>query len=270
MSIVDCQGAGFRVQSSWLVRDVTFTAGPGELIALVGPNGAGKSTLLSLVAGDRRPDEGEVRVGGRPPQSWQAKQLGRYRAVMLQQQAMTFGFSVAETVAMGRLPHPADPRRDEAVVAEAVRAADLATLLERDVTTLSGGEGARAGFARVLAQTTPLVLLDEPTAALDLHHQEALLGSARALRDHGCCVIVVLHDLNLAARYADRVLVFAEGRLTADGTPTEVFTTELIRDVYHQTVEILGQPGSGLPLIVPVSGQASAPLGPSIASVLKA
>ncbi len=263
-AVIVSRRAGLRVERRWLLREVTFELPAAQLVAIVGPNGAGKSTMLSLISGDSRATEGEVRIGGRPPRQWSAKQLGRFRSVMVQQQRMSFAFSVQESVEMGRLPHPAEPRRDASIVGEALDRADLHDLRSRDVTTLSGGEGARTAFARVLAQAAPVMLLDEPTAALDLYHQEVVLGTAAALRDWGCCVVAVLHDLNLAARYADRVLMFAQGRLVADGTPHQVLTAELIEHVYHQPVHALTQPGSGLPLILPASGADRPALGDSI------
>lgn len=268
-AVITCRGAGVQIEQRWLLRDVTFEIAAAALVAIVGPNGAGKSTMLSLLAGDRSAAEGEVRVGGRPPQQWPAKELGRFRSVMVQQQRMSFAFSVEESVEMGRLPHPAAPRRDASIVDEALGVTDLRHLRTRDVTTLSGGESARTAFARVLAQTTPVVLLDEPSAALDLYHQEVVLGTAATLRDQGCCVVAVLHDLNLAARYADRVLMFTGGRLVADGTPREVLTAELIEHVYHQPVQVLSQPGSGLPLILPVPGADRPALGDTLAEELR-
>lgn len=266
--IVHCAGVGVQVPGAWLVREVNCTLSTGSLTALVGPNGAGKSTLLSVLAGDRRPDAGQVRVAGRSPADWPSRPLARVRAVMRQSQQLVFAFSVGEVAAMGRMPHPEDPELDRRIVGEALAAADVAHLADRDVTTLSGGEAARAAFARTLAQTTPLVLLDEPTAALDLRHQEAVLGVAAALRDAGCCVVVVLHDLKLAARYADRVLVFDAGRLVADGAPRQVLTAELIERVYRQPVQVLRQPGTDLPLIVALPTAAG--IGPASRSVLKA
>src|SRR5699024_11175285 len=127
--------------------------------------------------------------------------------------------------------------------------ADVLELAERNVQTLSGGEAARTAFARVLAQTTPVVLLDEPTAALDLHHQVTVLRKARALADEGACVIAVLHDLNLAAAYADRIVVLDAGRVAADGSPREVLTPELIARVYRQPVQVIEHPTRAIPLV---------------------
>ncbi|MCP3424550.1 heme ABC transporter ATP-binding protein [Rothia sp. AR01] len=237
-----------------LVDDVAFDLPGGTLTALVGPNGAGKSTMLGLLSGDLEASAGTVHLGDRPVAEWKVKDLARQRGVMLQQQAAHFGFSVEETVEMGRLPHDVDPGRDREIVESALRGSDLAALRRRDVTTLSGGEGARTAYARVVAQTTPVVLLDEPTAALDLRAQEALLRSARAKADEGAAVVVVLHDLNQAARYADRVLMFSGGRLVADGPPPEVLTPPRIEEVYGQRVHLMEHPETGAPVLVPAHG----------------
>ncbi|MCI2266914.1 heme ABC transporter ATP-binding protein [Sediminivirga luteola] len=248
---VRAEAAEYRVAGRALVQDVSFALEPGTLTALVGPNGAGKSTMLGLLAGDLEPSGGGVLIGDRPAAQWPAKPLARLRAVMLQQHSAHFGFSVRETVAMGRLPHDVDEAADEEIVEAALTAGELGNLRDRDVTTLSGGEAARVAFARTAVQTTPVILLDEPTAALDLRHQELLLRTAQARRDLGATVVVVLHDLNLAARYADRVLMFSSSRLAADGAPADVLTADRILQVYGQQVHLLRHPGSGAPLVVP-------------------
>jgi len=161
-----------------------------------------------------------------------------------------FGFSVREVVAMGRLPHPPAPVEDARIVDASLAAADVTHLAPRDVQTLSGGEASRTAFARVLAQTTPVVFLDEPTAALDLQHQEAVLRIARGLADDGACVIVVLHDLNLAAGHADRIVMLHGGRIAADGSPRQVLTQATIERVYAQPVLVLEHPTRGVPLVV--------------------
>lgn len=158
--------------------------------------------------------------------------------------------SVEEVVAMGRLPHPPDPVTDDARVEAAIDAAELQALRLREVQQLSGGESARTTFARVLAQETPLLLLDEPTAALDLRHQERTLRSVRACAEAGACVIVVLHDLNLAAGYADRIVLLEQGRVAADGTPLQVLTEDNLQRVYQQDVVVLEHPRRGVPLVV--------------------
>lgn len=250
--VVEVEDAGYAAGGRHLLKEVAFTLEAGTLTAFVGPNGAGKSTMLGLLAGDLEPGEGAVRIGGRAPTAWPARALARERSVMLQRYGASFGFSVAEVVAMGRLPHDADDPLDRGIVAEAMAESDLTALRRRDVTTLSGGEHARVAFAKTAAQTTPVILLDEPTASLDLRHQEDLLRSARSRRDDGATVVAVLHDLNLASRYADRVLVFSNGRLVADGASAEVLTPERVEAVYGQRVHSLPHPETGAPVLVPV------------------
>lgn len=250
--LLSLRNAGFAVDGRNLIDDVTLDFLPGTLTALVGPNGAGKSTLLSLIAGDNAPTSGSVTLGGQPISQWRVRDLACQRAVMPQDHAVRFAFSVHEVVSMGRLPHPPHPQRDEAIVHAAMETADVTALAWRDVQSLSGGEAARTGFARVLTQQTPLVLLDEPTAALDLQHQESLLRSARALTRAGTCLIAVLHDLNLAAAYSDRIVILRQGRVAADGTPREVFTRENIQNIYGQPVTVIEHPTRSIPLIVTI------------------
>jgi len=244
-------GVSVLVDGRALLDDVSLRARPGEVVALVGPNGAGKSTLLRVLSGDLVPDAGHAAIYDRSPRAWKAKELARRRAVMAQDHAVAFSFTVREVVEMGRVPYDRSDE-DDAIVESALRDGDVAELAERDATTLSGGELSRTVFGRVLAQRTGVVLLDEPTAALDLRHQEQSMGIAAKLAREGCCVVVVLHDLNLAARYAHRVAMFSRGRLVADGTPAQVLTAERIRDVYGQEVRVLEHPTTASPLVVPV------------------
>jgi len=243
-------GVGVRFGERRILHDIHLGFAPGTLTALVGPNGAGKSTLLAVASGDVEADAGQVILHDRPIAHWKAMALARERAVMPQDHAVRFAFSVEEVVAMGRLPHAADPVRDAARVDQALEQAEMARLRRREVQTLSGGEAARATFARVLAQDTPLLLLDEPTAALDLRHQERTLRTVRGLADEGACVIVVLHDLNLAAGYANRIVLLEQGRVAADGTPDQVLTREHIELVYQQSVVVLRHPLRDVPLVV--------------------
>ncbi|WP_167132070.1 heme ABC transporter ATP-binding protein [Paramicrobacterium chengjingii] len=247
---VTAHGVGYSIGASTLLHDVSLALEPGSLVALVGPNGAGKSTLLNLISGDLLPTEGELEVGDRAPRAWRAKDIARRRSVMGQQHEATFAFTVDELVAMGRIPHEASDD-DELITAGSMRSAEVDHLADRDTMTLSGGELSRTVFARVLAQTAKLVLLDEPTAALDLKHQESVIRTAARLADDGCCVLVVLHDLNLAARYASRVAMFSRGTLVADGPPDDVLTSERIEAVYGQRVVVMRHPHTARPLIVP-------------------
>ncbi|WP_420111807.1 heme ABC transporter ATP-binding protein [Pseudactinotalea sp.] len=206
----------------------------GEVVALVGPNGAGKSTLLGVLSGDLTPQSGQVSIDGVPLHSLPPARLARMRAVQMQESRIAFAFTTQEVVEMGRAPwrRTSSVAEDDAVVAAAIVDTEIAPLVEQRYPTLSGGEKARTGFARVLAQTTPVVLLDEPTAALDIRHQEATLRRARRAAREGAAVVVVLHDLSLAAAYADRMVLLADGRVRADGTPREVCQDELLTAVY--------------------------------------
>lgn len=250
--VIRTEDVTFAVDGRELVSGISFSLRAGEVVALVGPNGAGKSTMLSLLAGDVAPTQGRVEISGIDVRSWKPGPLARKRSVMLQHNSSNFSFSVREAVHMGRLPWGVDPVRDEELVAEAIEDSDLAGFETRDITTLSGGEAARVSYARTRVQTTPVIFLDEPTAALDLKHQETLLRSVRNLRDEGAAIIVVLHDLNLALRYADRVLVFGNGELVADGVPEEALSEELVEEVYGQRVRRLKAEGIDTPILIPV------------------
>lgn len=246
-------GVGYRTDGRWLVRGVDLGLVAGRVLAVIGPNGAGKSTLLALLAGDLAPTEGTVGVGGLDALRARPVELARRRAVLPQRPALSFPFTVAEVVAMGRAPWAGTEREDddEAAVTEAVTATDLLPLAERAYPSLSGGEQAAASFARVLAQRAPVLLLDEPTAALDLRHQEQLMRLAEQCAAAGQAVLVVLHDIQLAAAYADEIAVLAGGRLVATGPPADILTESLLESVYGLPVDVVRHPGHGGLLVVP-------------------
>ncbi|WP_370615965.1 heme ABC transporter ATP-binding protein [Mumia sp. Pv 4-285] len=247
-------GACVEYGPASILRDVDLDVRPGELLVLVGPNGAGKSTLLGVLAGDIALTRGRALIDGEPIRSRRAGELARRRSVLLQEHRLSFPFTVTEVVAMGRAPwHGRDESdADEAVIADAMRRTDIDHLSERRFPTLSGGEKGRASFARVMAQEAPIVLLDEPTAALDIAHQEALLTEARRLAREGRAVVAVLHDLSLAAAYADRVCVLAGGQVRADGSPEDVLRPELLSDVYGHPVDVFTHPRTGDLIVSPV------------------
>ncbi|MEV8274253.1 heme ABC transporter ATP-binding protein [Microbacterium sp. NPDC077184] len=225
----------------------------GEVHALVGPNGAGKSTLFGVIAGDVVPSAGSVHLDGVLLAEFRPRDLARRRAVLLQQNAVSFPFTVAQVVAMGRAPWARTPLADddEAAIAAALEDTDIVDLADRTVPSLSGGERARAALARVLAQRTDILLLDEPTAALDLRHQEDVLALAVRRAREGAAVAVVLHDLNSAMAHADRVTLLSRGRVVAAGIPAEVLTAERIEEVYGQAVDVFPHPATGVPVVTP-------------------
>jgi iron complex transport system ATP-binding protein len=253
-ALIQAQAVDVVIDGSRILDGVSLEVFPGEILALVGPNGAGKSTLLAVLSGDRRPTGGSVSFGGRSVTAMKPLELARLRAVLTQENTVTFPFRVREVVEMGRSPWARTPQAEDdgAAVAAALAETDVSHLADRRYTTLSGGEKARASLSRVLAQRTATVFLDEPTAALDLRHQEDTMRNARRLASGGAAVVVVLHELSLAGAYADRIALVSGGRLVKVGTPAEVLTAELIRQVYGLEVEILSQKTTGRPIVLPL------------------
>lgn len=232
-----------------LIDGIDIDVPPGQLTALIGPNGAGKSTLLKVLCGDITPQTGHVTFDGKPLADWDAHTLARRRAVLPQTPELAFHFRVDDVVALGRHPHIGHcaAHQHRHAIADAMRAAGVETLSGQDCQHLSGGERHRTHYARVLAQLWDeaaagefrALLLDEPTAGLDLFHQHAILGRAHELAASGIAVLAVLHDLNLAAAYADRIVLLQRGRVTATGSPADVLTRERIADVWQVDCDIL-------------------------------
>jgi iron complex transport system ATP-binding protein len=226
-----------------LLDHVGIDIAPGYLTAVIGPNGAGKSTLLRALCGDLTPQSGTVMLNGRPLASWSAQERALQRAVLPQTPELAFSFRAWDVVELGRHPHRhrATREQDHAAICEAMMATDTSEFAQRDCGTLSGGEKHRTHFARTLAQIwgpladgrARLLLLDEPTASLDLFHQHAILAKARAVAHSGAAVLTVLHDLNLAAAYADTLVVLDGGRADAAGSPGEVLTCERITRIWR-------------------------------------
>ncbi|WP_455711385.1 heme ABC transporter ATP-binding protein [Streptomyces hirsutus] len=250
--LAETEGLSVRLGTREVLAGVDVAVRAGELLALVGPNGAGKSTLLSVLAADLPPTSGAVRIHGRPASAWSAPELALRRSVLPQSASLSFPFTVEEVVRMGRAPwSSARPEDDDAAVAEAMAVTEVTGFAARPFSALSGGERARVALARVLAQRAPLLMLDEPTAALDLRHQELVLRLCRERALAGDAVVVVLHDLGLAAAYATRVAILRAGEVAADGPPDEVFSERLLSEVYDQPVEVLPHPRTGAVLVLP-------------------
>ncbi|MEU1880771.1 ABC transporter ATP-binding protein [Streptosporangium sp. NPDC020072] len=239
-----------RIGGRDLVRAVTFEVAPGEVLGLAGPNGAGKSTLLRTLYRVLRPTAGQVLLDGhdvwRMPGRWLARRL----AAVLQDGGGDFGLSVHDVVSMGRTPHKrafdGDSPADRAIVAEALERLDVADLAHAPFDRLSGGEKQRVLIARALAQRPEVMVLDEPTNHLDLRHQ---LDALRLVRGLGITAVIALHDLNLAAAFCDRLCVMDGGAVVALGTPREVLTPELLRDVYRVDAEVGAHPRTGVPQV---------------------
>lgn len=256
------QGLSYAAGGRQLLTDVSLELKAGEVHALLGPNGAGKSTLLKLIAGDLKPLSGSVALNGRPLGAWTPRERARQRAVLPQSDNLRFAFTTEEVVALGRLPCPQHaPARESGIVREALTATDALHLCGRTYTTLSGGERARVQLARVMAQLWEPVgpelgggarylLLDEPTASLDLAHQHACLKMARSFAAGGAGVLAILHDPNLAMRYADRVTLMHQGRILGSGKPREVLTAGALETLYGIAVRVESIAGSRYPVIV--------------------
>lgn len=264
---LEARGVTVHLGGTPILTEVDLDLRRGEVTVLVGPNGAGKSTLFGVLAGDIAPLAGTVRIiAGSPVAGGSAsreladvsalrpKELSRRRAVQMQDSRLAFSFTARDAVEMGRAPWAGTPEeeRDDEVIAAALAAGEVTHLAARQVPSLSGGERSRVAFARLLAQETEILLLDEPTAALDIRHQEHVIAAARARARAGATVMVIVHDLSLAAAYADRIVLLEGGRVRAVGSPAEVLTAELVSEVYQHPVTVLTAPEGGELLIVPV------------------
>lgn len=251
--LMECTGLHCVRGKKPVLEDVSFDIRAGEIVALVGPNGAGKSTLLSVLAGDLPASEGHVEVLGEDLTEISTRDLARRRAVLTQSNHVGFEFFVEEVIEMGRAPwiRTDYAGEDKEAITEAIQLMGVEKFLKKLFNQLSGGEKARVSMTRVLAQRTPILMLDEPTAALDIQYQERLMQVVQQRVRQHVGAVVVLHDLGLAAAYADRVVVLADGKLVAQGSPREVFTADLLSSVYNTPVHIV-EDGYGSFQVVPV------------------
>ncbi len=251
--MLEAKELGYRVGERWLLRGVDLNLAPGDFLAVLGPNGSGKTTLLRLLSGELSPTEGEVRLLGKPLEAYGAQGLAQKRAVLSQGREMSFPFTAYEVAFLGRLPHIAgrEGPEDHARTWQALEKARAAPLAERFFLSLSGGEAMRVEVARLLAQEGEVLFLDEPTNHLDPRYALELLGLFRAMAHEGRGVVAVLHDLNLAALFADRVLVLKGGKPVAQGGPETVLEPSLLEEVYEVPFRKVGSLGR-IPLLLPV------------------
>lgn len=243
-----------------LLEQVSLNIVPGEMIAVVGPNGAGKSTLLKTFAAEIKPDQGQIVLNSKPLRQWSTRQQAGVRAILPQSSQLTFPFKVPDVIMMGRSPYQGQVSTAEnsAIIEQVMQMTEVGHLRERTFTTLSGGERQRVQLARVLAQLwvdepdqPRYLLLDEPTSALDLPHQHQVLSIAGQLaKTHNMGVLVVLHDLNLAAMYADRIAILKQGRRVCEGIPQDVLNAHHIYDSFGINVAVSRHPDHGCPLII--------------------
>ena len=245
-----------------VVHDLSVEIPDGQVTTIVGPNGCGKSTLLRTLARLLAPTSGEVLLDGGPITSMSTRDIATRLALLPQSPVAPEGLLVRDLVGRGRHPHQRWfsqwSTKDEEVVEAAMAMTDTTALRDRPLDQLSGGQRQRAWIAMTLAQDTDLMLLDEPTTYLDLAHQvEVLELVCRLNRERSRTVAMVLHDLNLAARYSDLVVVMHAGRIVTQGPPAEVFTAQLLSDVFGLEAEILSDPRTGLPIVVPLSSSAN-------------
>ncbi len=247
------KGLGVAVSGRVILAEIDCTVAPGRLLAILGPNGAGKTTLVKALAGLLPAHAGTVDIGGRGIGAISPRERARTIAYLPQNGAVAWPLPVRAVVALGRLPHGGTPDalspRDAAAVDLAMSAVDLSALADRAVTTLSGGERARVLLARALAVEAPVLLCDEPVASLDPRHQLAVLQGLKAQAAGGRAIAIVMHDLALAARFADDVVILGDGRVTAAGTPREALTAQGIAAAFG--VEALSEERDGGLLVLP-------------------
>ncbi len=236
---------------------VSITVPRGAFYAVLGPNGSGKSTLLRALLGMVPHAAGHAHVFGRPVSDWDRRALAREAGVVTQSESVAFPISVRELVAMGRYPHlgplQSETATDRKAISDAMRMCDIEKLAKRFLSTLSGGEIQRARVARALAQEPNLLLLDEPTASLDVRHEMEILELLKASADRGMTVFLITHHLDLAARFADRMLLLDRGRVAAEGKPRDVLREETLERVYEWPVSVGDDPATGVLHVTPLS-----------------
>ena len=252
------EGIAFAYRDQIVLNEIDLAIQPGELVGVIGPNGSGKSTLIKCLSRVLSPQRGRIWLDGRELSSLTAQQIARHIAVVPQAVELPPGFTAFEIVMMGRVPHLAwwqnETVRDREIARAAMEATQTWTLADRLVNHLSGGERQRVVIARALAQEPQILLLDEPTAHLDIKHQIEVMELVRCLnRERGLAVLIVSHDLNLAAQYCSRLVLFKDGRVYTSGSPRQVISPEILREVYGVDLLVLPHPHTQQPMAV-VSG----------------
>jgi iron complex transport system ATP-binding protein len=257
---VDIMQISLSYGKTAVLKNVSFTVNRGEFFIIIGPNGSGKTSLIKSIAGIEKPGNGRIDILGRPLSDYGRKALARKVALVPQTAPADFPFTVAETVLMGRAPHLGflglESESDWKTVRRVMEITGVTELADRRIEHLSGGERQRAFVARAVCQSSEILLLDEPTASLDLAFQARLMDLMEALKnDHGATIVMVSHDVNLAALYADRLLLLKDGQIAGHGRPADVLTYEILEKVYGCTLLVDQSPLGDFPRITLVPGK---------------
>ncbi|MBX3039944.1 MAG: heme ABC transporter ATP-binding protein [Bdellovibrionaceae bacterium] len=258
MSLLKAQDLSFQVKERYLLQHVGFSVEPGEFLAVIGRNGAGKTTLLRLLTNDLTPKTGKIEIFGRPLAEFAQKDLATKRAVLAQSTPLNFAFEVLEVVLLGRIPHERTAssfEQDLEIAMAALAQVGLQGFERRNYLTLSGGEQQRVQLARTLCQIATdsperLLFLDEPTSSLDVSHQHRVLETAKKICHEGAGVFAILHDINLAAQYADKVLILAGGRKVAFGPTADVLKADILSAAFQHNIMVTDHPRLNCKLIV--------------------
>lgn len=255
-ALVEAANLTYDIEGVRLVDGVSVRSEAGEVLGIVGPNSAGKSTLLRLLAGDLVPSAGTIMMGGEPLGNIALADLALHRSFLRQHPTTAVPFTVREVVAMGRHPHRMSASNsaddDQAAVDGALSMTDVEHLGDRVFATLSGGEEQRTNVARILAQEAPVALLDEPTAALDIGHQEMVMRALGSVAAAGGTVVTVLHDLNLAAAFAHHLVLLHRGAVVAAGEPRAVLREDTLTEIYGHPLRVVDHPFRSVPLVLPI------------------
>lgn len=252
---LEIKAVDFSYFNGLVLDNIDLTVKPGEMVGLLGPNGSGKTTLIKIASGVLRPRHGKVGLGDRPLKMLSRKTIARYLAVVPQQFNIPFAFTVEEVVMLGRIPFlkplAEENETDLKLTDAAMRLVDIIHLKNRRFNELSGGEKQKVVLSMALAQEPQILLLDEPTAHLDISHQVQILELVKHLNiSRGLTVLAALHDLNLAALYFNRLVLLKKGKILADGTPAQVLTEEIIKDVFNTAVVVDTHPVTGGPHVI--------------------
>ena len=261
---------GLTISAVPLLNNISIDCPRGSVTALMGPNGAGKTSLLKVISGEHKASQGRIEINRQSREDWKPAEIAQFMAVLPQSSTLEFAFTSEEVVALGRTPHATGTVRDAEIITAALAKVDASYLAQRSFVQLSGGEKQRVQLARVLAQiwdhceyegdgegegeggapTDGILLLDEPSAAFDLAHQLMLIDIVQQISARGVTVVMVMHDLNLAAKCADQMVFMNCGHCTAVGTVTELLTPELIKKVFSVDAEVITHPVQGTPMVV--------------------